>query len=273
MIRLPAFFPASFPAFSAALVLALACLYSAPANAAAEPKQYPFRIYALGIPIGKASIGLSRGAGTYHLTFDGKFGGLLALFSSAKGKMDINGTYDARKGASPTALATAVQWDKKLRNTVAQFSDGSVLQFEVTPPYTYEPEKRVPLDRADLHDVLDPLSSMLRPLPDGKLDCTPRLRIFDGRERYDLVFSPTGDPWTCHVQPLPMSGYDFRKKSPQHPSEPLDITYAPVEDGSLALPTRFVRDMLLGTVEVRRLERAAKPAAADDPPGRAPAGN
>ncbi len=232
-----------------ALICSLACLASLPAKA----EQYPFKIYALGIPIGKASIGLTRDASTYHLTFNGKFGGLIAIFTGAKGTMDITGQFDDKTGAKPENIVTDIQWSERLRHTVAQFKDNRVVHFEVTPPYTYEPEKRIPLDHDDLHDVQDPLSSMLRPLDNGKLSCDTRLRIFDGRERYDLVFSPTKDPWTCHVQPIPVSGYDHRKKSPTNPPESLEITFAPVQDQAIALPTRFVRKMLLGTVEVARI--------------------
>ena len=229
-------------------ILAVCMLLATPAMAA----DYDYRIIMLNMPIGMAHITLDNPGGDYHLGMHGKFTGLLSVFVGGKGDIEIAGTQI--DGLPHTAHADGtVAWGEKPRRTLVDFTGGNPTNIDITPPYNYNPKKRVPLDPATLNGTLDPLSAMIQPLHDGKPDCTVRPRIFDGHERYDLQFSPTADPMTCTIQPVNISGYDRKYDDGSQP-RPLDVTFTPVENGQgdkqYAIPSKIVRELALGRVDI-----------------------
>lgn len=227
----------------AALLTAIGTLIL-PAGAMAAT--YTYNITALDLPIGTASIQIDNPGGDYHIGLSGAFTGMVAVFVGAKGNIDINGHQEFNRPAPLHADGT-VAWGEKPRRTVVDFDNGTPTKIDVQPPYNYNPKKRVPLDPATLTDVVDPLTAMMRPLLDGKLDCNARPRIFDGHERYDLQFSPTANPMACHAQPINISGYD-RKYDESNLPRPLDITFTQIEGEQFAIPSKIVRQLVFGKV-------------------------
>jgi len=216
--------------------------------AGAQAADYTYRISALNIAIGKAQITIDDPAGNYHIGLHGQFTGLAALFGGGKGDLDITGHQD---GAMPAPLLAegTVAWGEKPRHTHVEFVDGTPTVIDIQKPYNYNPKKRHPLDPATLTEVIDPLTAMLRPMREGQLDCTARARVFDGKERYDLQFSPTGDPMTCTIQPVNVSGYD-RKYDGGEPPRPLKVSFVPIADGAYAIPGKIIRDLMIGRLTI-----------------------
>jgi hypothetical protein len=93
------------------------------------------------------------------------------------------------------------------------FKDASSVAYDprVLPAYA-------PLSEAEQRNVLDPLSAMLVPIT-GKdaLDhgnCQRRVRVYDGRRRFDLLMSyksvesaPTGEALVCAATYVPIAGH------------------------------------------------------------------
>lgn len=225
----------------------LACLICLSPSARAET--YVYQISMLNIPIGKATVELQRDKSDYTLSMSTEFGGIVALFTGAKGNVETTGVIQASGRAAPVHTNASVQWGKKIRRAAIDYNDnGDVIDMSVKPKYSYNEGERHPLDKSTLVGLQDSLSAMYRPLKDGKLDCTVRPRIFDTRETNDLQFKPTADPMTCIVQPVPVSGYNLRYD--KKPVEPLTIKFMPVDNGTRAIPAHIIRDMWLGHLEL-----------------------
>lgn len=223
---------------AAFLLLCAACL-------PAQAESYRYKIVVLNMPIGEAKVDLDLQP-DYNLKMTTEFGGIVALFTGAKAEVTAKGKL-ANDGAHPSENVGQIQWGKKVRRATIKFDDkGDVTDLDVKPKYSYPPKERHALDPATFTDVKDPLSSMIRPVDNGKLDCTATLRVFDSKERYNLQLSPTDQPMICNVQPVSISGYKKIYDEKGSEPKPLRMTFAPTKNGKYAIPVRIERDMLLG---------------------------
>ncbi|MGI9521366.1 MAG: DUF3108 domain-containing protein [Hyphomicrobiaceae bacterium] len=108
------------------------------------------------------------------------------------------------------------------------FEKGSVVAHKALPRKPYS-KKHAPLRHAHLQDVYDPISALMAITRgvEGRHPCRRRIPIFDGRQRFDLVFKPagrkrirearpSGQPeiaYVCEVRYVPIGGHKKNKQT------------------------------------------------------------
>ncbi len=246
----PAASPISRSGFAAVL---LATAISAPATAWAE--SWPSRVDA-----------------TYRVSFNGFDIGKFDF------RADVTGsTYVAQGEARLSALLGAFKWDGDTRSAghVAGlaprpagytfdfrgmgkegsiklgFQKGQVASITSLPPRPTPPDT-VPLKDAHLKDVMDPLSAVMAlSRTSGTNPCARRLALFDGKQRFDLVFTflrqqavaetkPTGQPsvaFVCRVRYVPIAGHRMTEETQQlAASDGIEVSLRPVPSADLFVP-------------------------------------
>jgi hypothetical protein len=182
--------------YGAALALAAAAMgYAAPANAADKPGEaWPaavharYRLQYLGITVGHLDMNSTTSAGQYSLSGSGRISALLGAVTWG-GTANVTGTIE--NGApAPAIYSHELHNKKKSWATQINYKDRGAPLVTLTPPPGDPPPDLVPLTPASKAGTLDSLSAlMLLTKADGRPPCARRLPIFDGKQRYDLVFS------------------------------------------------------------------------------------
>ena len=99
----------------------------------------------------------------------------------------------AKEAPKPAAFTLDFRTNLGVGSTRMGFDDGTVTNVAHLPPAVVHPEA-VPLRRDHLKGVVDPLSAvMVLSRGSSTNPCERRIPIFDGRERFDLVFTHKGD--------------------------------------------------------------------------------
>ena len=123
-----------------------------------------------------------------------------------------------------------------------------------------------------MQGVVDPLSAMMV-LTRGSAanPCDRRIPIFDGKERFDLVFSykgemrvteqaPSGQPgiaYVCRVRYLPIAGHKIDQETKfMAANEDIEVALRPIPSAGLYIPYQITIPTLVGsaTLVSKRVE-------------------
>jgi len=101
---------------------------------------------------------------------------------------------------------------KKKRSTLNMaFDDSGVKQVKFVPKKKKPSKRNVPVTEQQLENVLDPLSAIMALSLDQTGDpCWRTLSVFDGKHRFDLIFTPkrqSSRNVVCSVRFVPISGH------------------------------------------------------------------
>jgi len=164
-------------------------------------------------------------AGTdYDLIAKGRFSLLAGLLYKATGTSTSRGTLNG-VNLQPAEYTLAFEDTKKRQKLNMTFADGTVRKVRRVPKK--KPDRRaIPIPADQLTNVLDPLTatflSVRSNAPPGDLDvCNQTIRVFDGKQRFDIQLSPkraealgSGVPKrisrraaVCRVRYEPIGGY------------------------------------------------------------------
>lgn len=108
---------------------------------------------------------------------------------------------------------------KKKRSTLNMaFDDRGVTNVEFVPKKRKKPSKhKIPVTEKHLENVLDPLSAIMALSLDGTGDpCRRTISVFDGNQRFDLIFTPkrqSSSNIVCSVRFVPISGHSKGEES------------------------------------------------------------
>lgn len=172
--------------FVAAVLLA-----AAPGKAADQHISLQFEAYVGGISA--LTVGVEAGLlpGAYNVDFSFGTRGVVAWMIDWKMNAYSRGQF-APAGLIPASAATDSQWNGNKRSTRLDYAgDGSVsVHMQPTP----EQDDRNPVPDALKRGTVDVSSALLGALEQvGKTgSCAHRLKVYDGRRRYDLVFEDDG---------------------------------------------------------------------------------
>lgn len=200
----------------------------------------------------------------------------------------IGSTYTVQGEARLSALLGAFKWESETRSAghVAAaspkpagytfdyrgigkegsiklgFQQGQVASITNLPP---KPPMlgTVPLREQHLKDVLDPLSAVLALSKTGNANpCGRRIPIFDGKQRFDLVFTylrqqavaetrPSGQPgvaFVCRVSYLPIAGHRMTEET-RHmaTTDGIEVSLRPVPSAALFVPYQIVIPTVAGS--------------------------
>jgi hypothetical protein len=147
-----------------------------------------YRLRFLGVDVGQIDMTSTAAAGRYALSGTGK---VTALLGAVKWSGSSSASGAIENGAPvPAAFSNQVTNSKKHWATELRYKDRNVPEVTITPPPGDPPPDYVPLTPASKSGALDPMSAlMMLTKADGRPPCARRLPIFDGKHRYDLVFS------------------------------------------------------------------------------------
>jgi Protein of unknown function (DUF3108) len=147
-----------------------------------------YRLRFLGIDVGHLDMTSTTSPGQYTMSGSGKVSVLLGAVKWS-GSTKVSGTIE--NGAPmPASYSHQVSNTKKSWASEVRYKDRNAPEITITPPPGEPPPDLVPLTPASKIGALDPLSAlMVLTKADGRPPCARRLPIFDGKHRYDLVFS------------------------------------------------------------------------------------
>jgi hypothetical protein len=137
---------------------------------------------------------------------------------------------------------------KKLKSLNIAFAGSSVSK--VTPPDPPAPSA-VPVTAEHLKNVLDPLSGVMALSLGSQTDpCTRKLPIYDGKQRFDVVFTPArraGADYICNVRLVPISGHKPGEGSTSVVKGNIELVMRPVPKANIVIPYSVTVPTIVGT--------------------------
>jgi uncharacterized protein DUF3108 len=220
-----------------------------------------------GINLGEFQVSATLAGSSYEMAAKGRFSLLAGLVFKATGKTTSNGTLTPET-PRPAHYAFSFDDSKKRQQLRMTFARGSVTDVTIDPPKTHS--RDVPVTAAHLKNVLDPLTaaflSVRSDAPAGDVSvCDQTIRVFDGRQRFDLQLSPKrsetldrapgglpGRAAVCRVRYKPIAGY-----RPDHPgvqymtkTEEVEAWLVPAPGTDFYIPYRIAVPTSWGTGSV-----------------------
>ena len=141
---------------------------------------------------------------------------------------------------------------KKAKALSIAFDDAGVKDVTFVPPDPPS-NKVIPVTQEQLRSTLDPLSGVMA-LSLGNIDrpCDQKLAIFDGKQRFDLIFTPTGrtegkgHDQVCNVRLIPISGHKPGQGSDSVISGNIEVTLRPIPKAHILIPSRVTVPTIIG---------------------------
>ncbi|WP_244484136.1 MULTISPECIES: DUF3108 domain-containing protein [unclassified Rhizobium] len=208
-----------------------------------------YSIALAGLPIAKASFHTELKANRYTISGTMNSAGLADLFAETSGQTSVSGTV-GRDRLSASEYKVRYKTGKRGRAIDVQFRNGDVTSASMKPARKI-PKNWIPVTKADMRNVVDPLSGLIFPA-DTRV-CPKSVPVFDGESRMDLKLSAKGtkpfktegfqgDVIVCGIKFVPKSGYrkgrddvDYLRKL-----ETMEIWFAKAESVNVYAPV-YVR--------------------------------
>lgn len=181
---------------------------------------------------------------------------ITALFGAYEWKgQSLSAGMTTAAGPKPASYAFNFKNQSKVGSVQMSFAGNAVTKVAAVPPIEVKPGT-VELKETHLKDVLDPLSAVmaLTRSTTGRIaginPCTRRIPVFDGKQRFDLVFSykrsaPLSEvgsksplqAFVCRVKYVPISGHKMNKETKFMAStNDIEIWLIPVDEAKLFVP-------------------------------------
>jgi hypothetical protein len=142
---------------------------------------------------------------------------------------------------------------KKDRSLAIAFDGSGVKDVTFVPP---DPPSRkvIPVTKEQLKRALDPLTGVMAlSLGNIKRPCDQKLPIFDGKQRFDLIFNPTGRSdgpgagQVCRVRLIPISGHKPGEGADSVISGNIEVVLRPVPKANILIPYRVTVPTIIGS--------------------------
>ncbi|AWB07482.1 DUF3108 domain-containing protein (plasmid) [Azospirillum humicireducens] len=259
--------------FGTALLAAGLSLHLVPlaaSTAMAEPLKATYRVFVGGVTALDVDATLEVTGDRYRIAVSAVTGGTIGRLFTWKTDSQSDGRRQG-EGLKPASHRQSSQFRGEPRTVTLTYGPQGDVSAAVTPPP--ETDDREPVPPALQRGTLDPLSAVLDLLfaVGASQHCDRSLPVFDGRRRYDMVFTEVGrrivDPsrysvfsgvaQQCRVTYKPVAGYGksgptgrFWQRSGPADRPPVDLWLAPVAAGYPPLPVRLETDSDFGSVVV-----------------------
>lgn len=206
-----------------------------------------YRIAWNGMELGNFVFSSSVKNGEYTLRGNTKLSAVLGAFQWSGFTQSLGKVSSGKP--QPAAYAFSFEGSGKSGRIDMRFRKSAVSKVTSVPPIEPSPG-RVPVTEAQLQGVLDPLSAVMAvtaPIG-GKVagvnPCKRRIPIFDGKQRFDLVFTHLrnekldgADAYVCKVKYVPISGHKMNKETKYMAStDGIEIWLIPVDEAKLFVP-------------------------------------
>lgn len=178
----------------------------------------------------------------------------------------------AKEAPKPAGYALEVVSGSKAISTRVGFEEGGVRSISNVPLLLHSVPV-VPLKAQHLQGVVDPMSAMMM-LASSNTPCERRLPIFDGRERFDLVFTrkgetrineqqPSGQPGIghiCKVRYVPIAGHKSEDSGTRYmaSNDDIEVVLRPIPSAKLFVPYQISIPLPVGSAKLtsKRVEIA-----------------
>jgi hypothetical protein len=247
----------------------LLVLLAATSGAAADARlKVSYEGSVTAIPVGRGEFVVDITDTGYAAVGSARVTGIAKLVSRGQGTVAAKGDFVGGQ-PSPTSYTTSSESDKKKEDIRIAMANSVVTSFSVNPP-TEESKDRIPVREEHRSGVVDPMSAAIITVPgNGDMlspeNCKRTVPIFDGRQRYDLVFSYErtdtakdikgykGKLLVCRVDYRPIAGYKPDKLNVKYMQDNKNIFVwlAPVEGTRVLFPARVSIVTLIGIVVVQ----------------------
>ncbi|WP_455178678.1 DUF3108 domain-containing protein [Azospirillum melinis] len=253
--------------------------------ASAEPVKATYRVFVGGVTALDVNATLDVAGDRYRIAVSAVTGGTIGRLFSWRTDSESDGHVRGADFRPDSHRQTSLLRGEP-RNVTLTYGPQGDVSTSVTPPADKDDREPVPPDLQ--RGTLDPLTAVLDLLfaVGASEGCDRSLPVFDGRRRYDMVFSEVGrrivDPsrysifsgvaQQCRVSYKPVAGYArsssggrFWQRNNPADRPPVNLWLAPVAAGSPPLPVRLETDSDFGSVVVHLT--GVTPPAADRPAG------
>lgn len=145
-----------------------------------------------GIQVGKGLFIIDIAENGYTATGSAEVAGLAKLVSRGHGSTMSKGVFLDGK-VSPLTYSASSESDKTNEEIRMKLANNVVEEYSVIPPQDSKPD-RIPVTEEHRTEVVDPMSAAMITVPGtgdllAKENCNRTVAIFDGKQRYDLIFS------------------------------------------------------------------------------------
>lgn len=204
------------------MALALPWAMSLPAQAKDQKITASYDISFNGLSIGDFTLISNFWKNNYDMKARASISILGGLLFEWRGDTESSGRLLSR-GPRPDSYRFVFKTSNKRGNVDLAFSGNQVTQLAVSPPQR-KSSRRVPVTRAHMRNVVDPLSAIVMLSKQGVNRssgqvCEGRIPIFDGNARYDLrlsykntksvyaAYGYRGKAYVCKVKFVPIAGH------------------------------------------------------------------
>jgi hypothetical protein len=174
--------------FSLTLLLAVAGLAG---TAAADPLRLRYEAYAGGLHVMSFDIGVEDSGRDYRVVSGIRTRGLADFFVGMQLSSETSGKVAENGRLRPTRYLNQSKFGRRERALMVEPRGDDSFYVQGTP----DEEPRTPIPAATLPGAVDPLTAMLQAgrVVAASNSCQQRIPVFDGRRRYDLVFTDQGE--------------------------------------------------------------------------------
>lgn len=194
----------------------------------------------------------------------GVVGSLFPWEMMARSRGDLAG--GAAHPVRPVRHTSDSRWMGKKRTVDLRYADDGGVTAAVDPPDVGD--EREPVADDLVRESMDPISAVLSAIKSYATNptCHGRFPVFDGRRRYDLVFSEDGGRApvrhnlpvaadrvrACHLEMAHIAGF-WRERDRRYPTEGT-VWMARILDGVPAVPLKIEYEGRFGLVEIHLVE-------------------
>ncbi len=259
--------------FLAGLSLSLAAIAAGPQTAAAEA--WPANVRAVydinfnGFNVGTFEFQSQAEQQSYTLLGNARLSVLLGAFTW-DGETRSFGLI-VKQEPKPASFTFDFRSNLRAGSTKLGFANGAVTNIAHLPPEPPKPDV-IPLREQHLKGVVDPLSAiMVISRGPSANPCDRRIPIFDGKERFDLVFSykrdmrvveqaPSGQPdvaHVCRVKYLPIAGHKADSDTSfMAANNEIEVALRPIPSANVFIPYQISIPTMAGsaTIVSKRVE-------------------
>ena len=225
-----------------------------------------------GFEVGSVAFEAQAAEQSYSLSASAHLSVLLGVVSW-EGETRSSGAI-AKEATRPAAYSFDFKSRIGVGSTTIAFAEDAVSSITQLPPAPVNPDA-IPLREDHLKGVVDPLTALLLlSRGAGGNPCPRRIPIFDGRERFDLLFSykgqipvveqaASGQPGIavlCKVRYLPIAGHKVDADTQfMAGNEEIEVALRPIPTAHVFVPYQITIPTRLGTAALmaKRVEIAA----------------
>lgn len=246
------------------IVLALIWAMSQPVHAKDQQISAKYDISFNGIGIGDFMVVSNFWKNNYNLKGHASISILGGLLFEWRGDTQSSGRLYSR-GPRPSSFSFGYRTSDRRGKVDMAFANNRVIQSAVNPPQK-NTSKRIPVTRAHMNNVIDPLSAVVMLSKSGlnktsSQVCSGRIPIFDGSARYDLRLSRKtvktvqagygyrGKAYVCKVKFVPIAGHKPGDNESEFAASTngIEVWMIPLKEAGIFVPHYIVIPTPVGT--------------------------